>query len=119
MTSNMAPALIGRRPGAASALEPERLTMVCCVQPLQVDGSSGHDDHSIRKKGENPVADRISAAVLTFVRQAEYGPGGLVRAFKSRGRVLACCVFSLFFVTHRGEAQTMDGSAPDGKATTA
>src|SRR3954468_17018950 len=40
-------------------------------------------------------------------------------AFKSRRRALACYVFMLFLVTHRGEAQTMDGSAPDGTATTA
>src|SRR4029450_6309430 len=104
-----------RRP----ALEPECLTLVCCVQSLQVDGWSDHDNRSNPKKGEHPVAYRISVAVLTFVRLAGYGPGGLVLAFKSRGRVLACCLFILFLVTHRGEAQTIDGSAPDGTATTA
>jgi hypothetical protein len=65
------------------------------------------------------VAYRISVAVLTFVRLAGYGPGGLVMAFNSCRGVLACCLFILFLVTHRGEAQTIDGSAPDGTATTA
>ena len=65
---DMAPALIGRRPGAASAREPECLILVCCVQSLQVDGRSDHDNHSNRKKGEHPLAYRISVAVLTIAR---------------------------------------------------
>jgi hypothetical protein len=89
------------------------------VQSLQVDGWSDHDNRSNPKKGEHPVAYRISVAVLTFVRLAGYGLGGLVMAFNSCRGVLACCLFILFLVTHRGEAQTIDGSAPDGKATTA
>ena len=40
-------------------------------------------------------------------------------AFKSSRRALTCCVFILFLVTHRGEAQTIDDSVPDGKASTA
>jgi hypothetical protein len=46
--------------------------VACCVQSLQIDGSSDHDNHSNPKKGENPVAYRVSVIVLAFVSVAGY-----------------------------------------------
>src|SRR5262245_17185307 len=54
-------AVRARRP----APEPEFVTLASCVQSLQIDGWSGRGNHSNPKKGEHPVAHRISVAVRT------------------------------------------------------